>query len=232
MESQFQAAGTIKIDDRRFTIFGKILTGEIAAKQYARIPLGDDSDLLLLIDGEAVMLSSVHFSRQADLERAIVAQFCRRQRCSGAADRPVSRASGWRQMVAPVWHLDADGPSCRGSGGLVLKFDNMSGMQAKRQACRQVFSELETLASELARQRRRGVVVNWDRLRVLPGPGARGNAVRLNGSGDTLWLDVPALAGSRQLFPRVSPWLAARASGVEIPLVLANADRIFASLLH
>ena len=50
MESQFQAAGTIKIDDRRFTIFGKILAGEIAAKQYARIPLGDDSEITLQID--------------------------------------------------------------------------------------------------------------------------------------------------------------------------------------
>ena len=50
MESQFQAAGTIKIDDRRFTIFGQILIGEISPKQYARIPLGDDSEISLQID--------------------------------------------------------------------------------------------------------------------------------------------------------------------------------------
>lgn len=55
MESKFQAAGTIKIDDRRFTIFGQILTGEIRAKQYARIPLGDDSEISLQIDSVEFM---------------------------------------------------------------------------------------------------------------------------------------------------------------------------------
>ena len=55
MESQFQAAGTIKIDDRRFTIYGRILNGEIVAQQYAKIPLGDDSEISLQIDSVEFM---------------------------------------------------------------------------------------------------------------------------------------------------------------------------------
>jgi hypothetical protein len=161
--------------------------------------------LVLLINGDPVMVSSVRWAQQRDLEHHIVEQFCQRRRCSGVAARSgAQQAPGWRQTVAPVWHLSGAGPSCRDGSGL---------------------------ATELARQRSHGVRVDWNQVRVLPQLGNRGYAVRLNSAGELLWLDLPALASARRLFPQIAPWLAARASGMDVSLVIADADTVIAPLL-
>ena len=55
METKFLAVGSIKIDERRYAIYGRILTGEIGTGLYAKIPLGSESELTLQIDSVEYM---------------------------------------------------------------------------------------------------------------------------------------------------------------------------------
>jgi hypothetical protein len=194
---------------------------------------GRTGEVLLSINGDLVMVTSARWSQQADFEQHIVEQFCRRRRCGGmhvGAQRP--QYPRGQAALIPVWQLSAQGPSCRFAGGLALRFADMSGMQGKRQVCKQLMSELDTLASELAHQRLQGVRIDWDQLRILPAMGSRGHGVYLNRSGAKTWLDLPGLARARGLFPAVTPWLAARASGVEFELVIVDADAVIAPLIQ
>ena len=50
MSAVFEAVGTLKIDDRRFAIFGDILNGNVLRGQTVEIPLNKSVSITLDID--------------------------------------------------------------------------------------------------------------------------------------------------------------------------------------
>jgi len=50
MDSTFESVGTVKIDDRRFAIYGNIISGEISGGQSVAIPLNASASITLEID--------------------------------------------------------------------------------------------------------------------------------------------------------------------------------------
>ena len=50
MDSTFESVGTVKIDDRRFAIYGNILSGEVSGGQSVTIPLNASTSITLEID--------------------------------------------------------------------------------------------------------------------------------------------------------------------------------------
>jgi hypothetical protein len=65
-------------------------------------------------------------------------------------------------------------------------------------------------------------MVDWSGLVIQPIAAGEGHQLMLN-STDNIYLPLPGLAASKDLFRLVRPWLAARAKGNDFHLVVINA---------
>lgn len=205
--------------------------GRIAPATPVAILSGPGGEIYLEVQGRPIMLSAPRPSRQTLLERRIVAHFCGLYPCDGLVadyserrDDRIATLPHWRFRVGPV-------PSCNTGTGLELLFNSERQLMDKRELCRRLFAELAALAQALATAQRRGVALEWERLRVdavAAGPAA----VLLNRDGDRLELAAPVLAASPRLLELVLPWLIGVVEGGEqqgILLVVTNVEDLLPS---
>jgi hypothetical protein len=196
--------------------------------------IGPENIVYLKVAGKLVMVSSPRVRQQATFEQRVTERFCSRYRCEELIaeyepPQPVQRA----RASAPVWSFSQRaGPSCGTDDGLEFQFRNTENLRQKRKACSQIISELNTLATTIARHESRGIRIDWIRLVISPLPGRGQHRVSLNGDGDSIQVPVPALAVTSKLFTRVRPWLAAKVKGTSYRLVVINADRLMAPLIN
>jgi hypothetical protein len=108
---------------------------------------------------------------------------------------------------------------------VALRFADTRSLATLRELCSQLMQELETMAHELAWQRRHGVEVSWADLRIAATPGRPEHLVRMNGVGDSILVTVPILASSPGLLADVSPWLRARLEGEHAPVLELDAAK-------
>lgn len=191
---------------------------------------GPEGHLFLLLKGQSIMVSAPRMELQSSFEQRVVQQFCSQFPCERAMERNAATTGLNRVSVGapPRWSFSADGPSCNSDDGLVLQFESMADLPAKREMCLQLVNELRSLASELAHLQGRGVLVNWAGLAVHSIPGSDEHQIDINTGGEALRLPLGALAANPGLLELVQPWLHARAANKPYTLVLAISEALVA----
>jgi hypothetical protein len=128
------------------------------------------------------------------------------------------------------WSFSPIGPSCGTDDGLEFQFSNAESLRRKRELCTAIVTELQQLAAHISRQALKGVVIEWNTLRIEP-IGNTSQHVSLNSQGTSIDMPLPYLVALPELFELARPWLAAKVRGETFHLVLINADRLMAPLL-
>lgn len=188
---------------------------------------GPKDSASLTIAGRTVMLVHPRPGQQSAYEHEVLADFCSRHDCmpmTATADgeessRPIPMTAA---QVNPRWTFTNAGPVCSYQG-LEVQFGDTRQLAAMRDLCAQLMQELQSLAVELAWQRRHGVAVNWAALDIVATPGRPGHVVHLNLAGDSVLASVPLLAASEGLLADIVPWLRARSAGEEAPTLQLEA---------
>ena len=203
------------------------LSDSIDATTPVGLSAGPNGVLLLTVRGQSIMLGAPRIELQPSFEQRLSDQFCADYHC----EKPVPVASVLPSASAatpPRWSFSEDaGPSCVTDDGLVLQFETMAGLGQKREFCLQLVAELRAIARAMARERDRGVVIDWQRLAVHGIPGRAQYQLDLNQSGDSLQLAIPHSAAIPGFLAQAQDWLRARSGSRQHTLVLDNAETIY-----
>lgn len=180
-----------------------------------------EGSVSLAVAGRATILGHPRPGQQVAYEQQVLTDFCARYDCVGLtaavfAGDTVQPIPMTANPVSPRWTFAGTGPVCANEG-VTVRFDSTRQLAALRELCAQLMQELATLATELAWQRRHGVVVDWNELAITATPGRPGHLLRLNAPGDSILVTVPLLYGSPGLIDDIQPWLRARAAGEQAP---------------
>lgn len=198
------------------------------------VSIGAENSLYLAIDGRMVAVSSPRMNDQADFEQRVITQFCNLNRCEDLLDNPdIAVASPVPQRSDETrWSFSQGaGPVCETADGLQFQFRNMDNLGRKRDICARAVTELNAIASAIARDMEAGVRIDWNRLEISPL--ADGDEmVTLNREGDHLRLRLPTLVERAELFIIVRPWLAAKAQGTPYSLVVLHAGQLLGTPGH
>ena len=204
------------------------LVDSIDAATPIAIAAGPDGVLLLTLRRQSIMVSAPRMELQPSFEQQLVDRFCADYPCQ----KPASNIRAMPSVTAatpPRWSFsEGVGPSCVTDDGLVLQFETMTSLSQKREFCLQLVAELRVIASAIARERARGVVIDWRKLALHGIPGREQYQLDLNPSGDSLQLAVPRTAAIPGLLAQVQAWLRARSASRQYTLVLDNAEQIYA----
>jgi hypothetical protein len=160
--------------------------------------------------GRTVILNHPRSDQQAAYEQRVLADFCGRHDC----DRLTTVADGDAPEAIPVtaagarpeWDFRETGPVCS-HRGILLRFDSSARLADGKNLCRQLMQEAESLAAELAWQRRHGVQIDWSRLSIKATPGRPEHIVQLNQAGDSILVPLPLMHSTRGLLQQLEPWL-------------------------
>jgi hypothetical protein len=176
------------------------------------------------VAGRAVILGHPRADQQSAFEQRVLADFCSRGDCERmtaaiAKPEPIPVTVA---RVNPLWTFDSGGPVCSNEG-LEVYFHSTRNLATLRGICEELAQELAALATDLAWQRRHGVVIDLDLLTVTATPGRPEHLVRLNAAGDSSLLTLPLLFGSANLLADIKPWLSARVQGDPAPSIRLDA---------
>lgn len=178
-------------------------------------------DVILKTGGQQVMLSYPRARQQMAFEQRLLELFCDARDCSvlTAADAPLPEEPA-KAMINPDWNFTEDGAECRHQG-LRLVFALTDNTNHVRTFCEALLAELETLLSELQAMSQFGVAVELQHLQISRPPALTEHAVKINGSDDTIMLELPLLHQYPRLLPLLQPWLEARLRGGPATLTVA-----------
>ena len=166
--------------------------------------------------GRTVILTHPRADQQAAYEQQVLTDFCARHDCTSLTTLlageepdpiPVTAAS-----ARPEWDFRDSGPVCS-HRGIQLRFGSSAELANHRNLCEQLMQEAESLAAELAWQRRHGVSVDWPRLSTAATPGRPEHIIKLNRAGDSILVPLPLLHSTDGLLQQLTPWLRNRYDG-------------------
>jgi hypothetical protein len=207
----------------------KARSNSMTPASAVEVIIGPDKSINLYVDGELVIVTGAFGGQQQTYEQRVIEQFCVLYLCERLlADFDLSESSTSvitkkRTANAAYWSFSQyAGPVCMTDNGLEFQFRDTSRIKQKRSACRQIVSELYDLVEVLVRKHSQGIAVDWSGLVIKPIAAGEGHQLMLNSS-DNIYLSLPGLAASKDLFRLVRPWLAARVKGEDLHLVVLNA---------
>ena len=179
----------------------------LAAGAEVAVRVDSRQQVLLIIDGEVVVVSGPRAETESEIERAVVERFCATNDCSSLHTASADAAASPAELG--LWVLDQDSPPAFEIGDrLRFEFAELADRDLKAQAVRRAAEELGVLHDALQQAVSQGYGVDWDRLaesRPSTGPDRR---VILNAEGTYLPLDLPHLARLGDAdWQRVVAWL-------------------------
>ncbi len=180
-------------------------------------------NLLILVDGQSVLLTSPRVAEQARLERTVAARFCALAGCEligqqrwddGPTPYPVVAAPTAQKSRAPEpvsgWNLsDGQRSTFETDDGLRFMFPDVASRKNKELVCRRIARDLRLLTAALRTAQAEGYNVDWHLLSfaVRTPPAMR---VVLNRDGRDLHLTLPSLTRAIAVAQISIPWLRAR----------------------
>jgi len=194
------------------------------------IGISHENVVYLNVAGRLVMLGNPRMSEQLAYEQRVTERFCSLHRCADLVKEfPPPKPASRNRAQSPHWSFSQQsGPSCNTEDGLVFQFLDSTNLRQKRDACKRIATELDTLAAVILQHMAQGTRIDWNRLAIRTLPGEELQLVELNGDGDAVRIPVSGLAAATKLFTLVRPWLTARVKGNSYRLVVINADRLMA----
>lgn len=179
------------------------------------------------VAGRTVMLAHPRSDQQQAYEQSVLKHFCTGEVCrelvtETEAYDPIPMSSA---TVTPHWNFGSSGPVCSYLN-LKIEFESAGKLRQQRQLCQQFMQEVEILSTEIAWQKRHGVETQWDQIVIKPTPMKPEHLVLLNDAGDSLLITLPLLYGTKDLLPKVTPWLRERHEQAGPPAVLLEAKTL------
>lgn len=220
----------------------KLLGWSIAVNQYARqlllvideielgypvvLSLGRQGAVSVLVADRAVILGHPRADQQAAFEQRVLSGFCVLHDCKKMTAQlaPPEPIPVYAPRYQPRWTFTESGPVCS-HDGIEVHFGNGGNLGVLRDICEQLLQEATELATEIAWQRRHGVILDWSLLKLSATPQRPEHLVRLNATGDSILLTLPLLFASPGLVDDLKPWLRYRASGAESVNLQLDASR-------
>lgn len=165
-----------------------------------------------VVAGErTVILSHPRAQQQGAYEGQVLMEFC-----SGYDCRQLTAAEQQRTPIplsagnfTAEWTFAESGPECRHQQ-IVVQFISAQQLVHLRALCQQLLQEAETLAAELAWQRRHEVLILWDSLQVSATPHRPEHLIKLNRAGDSILASIPLIYSTPGLIGQLAPWLRTR----------------------
>lgn len=162
----------------------------------------------------------------AALERAILEHWCGRDACAAPRSAPATAARALPfEIEAPMVRVPgapavaAPPPRPRyaahlptGRDGLACASGGRPHARLVELACGALATDLNRLAVALHGAALRGIELEWERL-APPRRSGTVHRVVVNGRGEVVTVDLPALARAPEVLRAVLPWLAARLAG-------------------
>ncbi len=206
------------------------LAGTVTADSTVHMGLRRGQGVYMVVDGRPVVVNGPRMHDQEALEQRVIARFCTHNSCDQLlpAGTPMDiQPLAGTLSAPPQWRFSEDaGPVCATDDGLEFRFRNTENLRLKRQVCTRLVSELNTLASAIARRKDYGTRVDWEALEIHTPMGTDRQRVELNNNGDYLRARLPLLVSRPELFARLRPWLAAKVGRYPQRLVVKNADSL------
>jgi hypothetical protein len=202
------------------------LLDALSAETPVQISERDAETVYLIVGGSPVLLNGPRTSDRAMLEQRVLERFCSRNYCDDLFEDELPHApASATQESAPLWRFsDQGGPVCASGDGLELQFRNASDLEHKREICKRVVAELNSLITALRINISDGKPVEWNYLAIDPDPGTDLQRVIFSAAGDYLLLSLPSLSGAQRFFRASLPWVAARVEDKRYNLVILNAE--------
>lgn len=188
--------------------------------------------VMIVVDGQAVVVSGPRIEIEPEIERLIVERYCAANDCSHLESEPQAAETGDQPLPRSRreggWILDEATQPIFQSGALLrCRFASFTRKEAKEAICHQAADELAQLASALGQAKAQGYRIDWGYLgRAAPAGGPDWRLV-INGKGEFVRLALPLLARfGRQDWYRTVEWLRLKgAAESRIPLI-EQADRL------
>lgn len=189
--------------------------------QEVDIRVSTTRDVIIKTGGQQVMLSYPRARQQIAFEQRLLTLFCDLRDCGALtmADAPLPEAPA-QTMINPDWAFTEDGAECHHQG-LRLVFALTENTNHVRSFCEALLGEIETLLTELQAVSQFGVAVELQHLQISRPPALTEHAVKINGSDDTIMLELPLLHQYPRLLPLLQPWLEARLRSETATLTVA-----------
>ncbi len=186
--------------------------------------------VMILVNGDAVLVSGPRIEIEPEIERHVVERYCEANDCS------VLEAGGQAagsEMVPPggraaLWVFQQDGgPSYQIGDWVQCRFGSLAQRDAKEAVCRRLLDELLLFDSALRQANAQGHRVEWDRLAgSLPAEQGESQVV-LNADGAFVRLPLPLMARmGREDWQRAIAWLRRGSFPAGEPLLIQAADRL------
>lgn len=186
------------------------------------LALGREGVVIVTVADRAVMLSHPRLAQQGAYEQRVLSEFCAHHDCTAMTERAyaVEPIPLTARGMKPGWAFTETGQVCSREG-IEVRFGSIRNLGSSRSTCEELLQEADTLVTEIAWQRRHGVVVNWDMLEISPTPQRPEHLVRLNAAGDSILVTLPLIYGSPGLLEDLKPWLRYRVgAGTAVQLQL------------
>jgi hypothetical protein len=203
----------------------------LAAGADLAVRLDSRQQVLLFVDGEAVVVSGPRAETEPEIERRIVERFCATNDCGPLAVAGADTLMGPPEE-AGLWVLDQESPPAFEIGTeLRFEFRGLAARDRKAQAALRTAEELRQLHDALQQALSQGYRVDWDRLSGSRPVGGSDRRVILNTQGAYLPLDLPHLARLRDAdWKRIVTWLRRGGPGVGGVLAIRQADDLLGGL--
>ena len=181
--------------------------------------------IMLLIDGRALWVSWPRLSAQTRLEREVAAQFCARHACPGDDEEPPELPAMNAEPRQGHWTLSQHTPpTWESEEGVRCEFADFSDRSAKEASCRELVTDLHSLASALRTTMRRGTRIDWPSLSLRAQLHDGLHGITVNPQGDYITLYVPALADQPVDWRETRRWLQAQLDERSEPATVRRAE--------
>lgn len=204
----------------------RLAQASLYAAREVELHAGRHDQVVLLIDRRPLWVAWPRVTAQGQLERELVAEFCRRYSC------PVDGTAGFQTPVptpsAPQgsWVLSQGRPPAwETPQGLRCEFADLSARAAKEADCRAVVHDLYVLAAALRAASRGGERIAWEHVALHTDPAGSRQRVTVNERGDFVAAAVPALTAAQVDWEVARRWLQAQVQGRPVPATVIRAGR-------
>lgn len=181
--------------------------------------------ILIIVDGQAVVVSGPHASASDRVSAPILEQFCAYNDCSILRTTPAQETRP-EPVHRGIWVLSQrTRPAYQVGDDLRCEFETLERRDRKADVCNRLADELRQLAAALQQAVGQGHAIDWQRLLKSP-PGSRHPYLVLNSQGAYLepQLDLLNKAGSDG-WQDMLEWLRHKIEGRPAQLVIIHAGQ-------
>lgn len=172
-----------------------------------------EGTVLLIIDGNTVIVSGPNIANPEILENRIIDRVCMDPACDTLATATFDM--NYTPSVSGRWsHTDTQSPVYATTNGLNFLFEDAANLPAKEAACSAIANELASIVNAVKNLLWQKQPVDWNAIAVRPDAADPNTQVlRINPNGDFVKLSLPQLVQVPYVLQSALPWVRSQVEG-------------------